>query len=336
MGIYSLILGVVLGGVFQVAIQVPVLLKKGFTPFRRGGFYHPKINRILKLLGPRAIGSCIYQVNFVVSRMLASWQAIMGQGVVSGLYYANRLFQFPLAIFAVSVAQASLPTMSEHVARQDMKKLKETLSFSLRNVFLITMPAACGMIFLRHPIIKIFFQRGKFDEYSASITSQALLCYLLGLFAVSGIKVLASCFYSLHDTRTPVKIAFFSLIVNVVFSLTLMVPLKIAGLALASTIAVIFDFSMLMVFLRKKIGSFGEAGLFVFFGKVTINAIIMGISAYWLFKAVCIMLSASSTMILIISLLLTMLISVFVFFALGKLANIEETEKIVRWILRKN
>ncbi len=334
MGPYALIMGVLFGGAFQFIIQIPVLIKKGFMPFKTKAFYDPKINRILKLLGPRAIGACIYQVNFIISRIFASWETIVGVGAVSGLYYANRLFQFPLAIFAVSIAQASLPTMSEHVARQDMQKLKETLSFSLRNVFLITLPASCGLIFLRYPIVKIFFQRGKFDEYSTLITSQALLYYLIGLFAVSGIKILASCFYSMHDTRTPVKIAFFSLLINVFFSFVFMVPLKVAGLALASTIAVIFNFSMLMIFLKKKIGPL-DTGLLKFFVKSAACALLTGILAHWSFKVICAALNAASTIALTVSLLSAIFISIVAFFALGKIAGIEEAGKIAKWILRK-
>lgn len=334
-GIYGLILGVLIGGAFQFIIQIPVLIRKGFMPFRQFRFYHRKIKEILRLMGPRAIGACVYQVNFVISRMLASLQAVVGAGAVSGLYYANRLFQFPLAIFAISMAQASLPIMSEHVARRDIKRLKETLSFSLRNVFLVTVPAACGLIFLRYPIIRTFFQRGKFDEYSTFITSQALLYYSIGLFAISGIKILVNCFYSLHDTRTPVKIAFFSLIVNVIFSLLLMAPLKIAGLALASTIAVIFNFSMLMIHLRKRIGPLEEKGLFIFFIKVALCAIVTGISAYWLFQIICTTLGGVSAVILGINLILTVFISALLFFLLAKIAGIEEVNKIAKWILKR-
>lgn len=335
MNVYGLILGVLIGGVVQLAIQIPVLIKNGFMPFRHFKLYNSKINKILKLMGPRIVGSCIYQVNFIVSRILASWQAVVGPGVVSGLYYANRLFQFPLAIFAISMAQASLPTMSEHVARQDIKRMKETLAFSLKNVFLVTLPSACGLIFLRHPIIKLFFQRGKFDEYSTMITSQALLYYLIGLFAVSGIKILVNGFYSLHDTRTPVKIAFFSLIINVFFSLVLMAPLKIAGLALASTIAVIFNFFMLMIYLRKRIGSLDEWLLFVFFIKATLCSIVTGISAYWMFEIICRVFSSSRLLILSFNLLSAIFISILIFFILAKIARIEEVDKIIEWISRK-
>ncbi|MFH0732575.1 MAG: murein biosynthesis integral membrane protein MurJ [Candidatus Omnitrophota bacterium] len=341
-GIYGLILGVLIGGVLQFAIQMPALAKAGFLPFKDFGLYHPKIKTIARLMGPRAIGACIYQVNFIVSRMLASWQVVVGAGAVSALYYANRLFQFPLAIFAISMAQASLPTMSEHVANRDIEKLKTTLSFSLRNVFLVTLPATCGLIFLRYPIIRIFFQRGEFNAYSTFITSRALLCYLLGLFAVSGIKILVSCYYSLHDTRTPVKIAFVSLIINIIFSFILIAPLKVAGLALASTIAVIFNFAMLMIYLRKKIGAFDEIRLLVFFIKVSICAVITGALSYWLFSVMCPQTDGVSSAVSSLWLLAAISISTFAFFVMAKASGIEEVGrayrqagKITKWILRK-
>ena len=232
------------------------------------------------LLLPRILGSCVYQINLFVNTMLASFAHIVGAGGVAALYYANRIFQFPLAIFGIAIAQAALPTMSREALEQGLSKLKETLSFSLRAVNFIMLPASLGLIVLARPITSVLFERGMFGRYSTSITASALMFYSIGLFSYAGIKILVSCFYSLKDTFTPVKIASISLIMNIVLSIMLMFPLKISGLALATSISGVFNFFLLFFILRKKIGGFDELRILSSFLKVLAASLVMAVVVY--------------------------------------------------------
>jgi len=256
-GVWGLVAGVLTGGVLEVLLQIGPLKKHGFIlkgPFR---MVHPIASRIGRLLLPRALGTAVYQLSVLVDTILASLAWIVGAGGVAALYYSNRLVQLPLAVFGIALATAALPRMSKEVASKDMEKLKKTVSFSLRTVFTIMIPAAAGLMILSEPIVRILFQRGVFTGYSPSITSSALFFYTFGLFAYAGIKILVSTYYSMGDTRTPVRTASVSLAVNLVLNLILMWPLKIGGLALATSIAATVNFLMLYIFLNRKIGDIG-------------------------------------------------------------------------------
>lgn len=277
----ALATGVLIGGVVQLVTQIPVLYAKGFRFNFASGFYHETVKKIGTLMVPRILGSCVYQISLFVNTMLASLAHIVGEGGVAALYYANRIFQFPLAIFGIAIAQAALPTMSREALEHGQEKLKETLSFSLRAVNFVMIPASLGLIVLARPITSALFERGMFDSYSTSITAYALIFYSIGLFSYAGIKVLVSCFYSLKDTFTPVKIATISLILNITLNIILMFPLKLSGLALATSISGSFNFFMLFYMLNKKIGSFGEWRIFRSFVKVFMASLVMAVVIYF-------------------------------------------------------
>ncbi|MBM4271236.1 MAG: murein biosynthesis integral membrane protein MurJ [Deltaproteobacteria bacterium] len=251
--IISLAVGVMAGGVLQLVMQWPFLLKLGvrITPDFRAR--HPGIERIGRLMLPAVFGAAIYQINIFISTILAS---LLPSGSVSYLYYADRVVELPLGVFAIAVGTATLPSFSEQVAKGDFDELKRTISFSLRLILFITIPATVALIILRVPIISVLFQRGAFDVQSTILTSQALLFYTFGLWAFSVIRVIVSAFYSFQDTKSPMKAAIVALVVNVICSVILMFPLKHGGLALATSIASAVNVIMLSMILRKKIGTF--------------------------------------------------------------------------------
>ncbi len=320
----ALATGVLVGGVAQLLVQIPVLFAKGFRFKFRSGIHHPAVKRIGILLMPRILGSCVYQINIFINTMLASLSHIVGGGGVAALYYANRIFQFPLAIFGIAIAQAALPTMSRQALEQGLSKLKETLSFSLRAVNFIMLPASVGLIVLARPITSTLFERGMFGQYSTSITQDALLFYSIGLFSYAGIKILVSCFYSLKDTLTPVKIASVSLILNIALSIVLMFPLKISGLALATSISGIFNFFVLFFFLRRKIGDFDGKRIFISFVKVFVSSLVMAIIIY------------ISAFKMDLHLLLIILIGIASYILAAFIFGVKEAREFLRWALRRN
>lgn len=281
-GVYSLAIGVLIGGVLQLGVQALALYFKGMRIKNEWRFFHPEAKKIGRLLVPRAVGSGVYQLNVFIDTVLASLSRIVGDGGVAAIYYSNRLIQFPMAIFGVALAQAALPTLSEHAADNDLAKLRDAISFSLCSILLVTIPASVGLLILGKDIIEVLFKRGEFSAYSADITYLALFFYSFGLFAFGGVKVLTSGFYSMKDTRTPVKSASIALVVNVVLNVILMFPLKIGGLALASSIASVVNFSMLYGLLKKKIGSLDTRRIVSLSYKAVLASILMGVVVYFL------------------------------------------------------
>lgn len=276
--IVALAVGVLLGGVLQLLLQIPVLYRKGFPLRLRFDLKHPAVRRIALLMGPSVFGVGVYYLNITVGAILASF---LPQGSVSYLYYAQRLFEFPQGIFTVSVAQAVLPSMSRQAAAGDMDALKESLSFGLKLTLFITIPAMAGLLICSTPIFSLIFMGGAFDYAKAQQCAVALFYYSLGLSLVALVRVLVPAFYALKDTRTPVLTAFIAFVLNLCFSLVLMGPLKHGGLALASTLSALGNMVLLLYFLRKKIGPFGGRGILIAGGKAVVASIPMSFAVYW-------------------------------------------------------
>lgn len=325
--VFGLATGVLAGGFLQLAIQFPSLCANGWRPRLTTEFKHPKAKKIGLLLVPRALGACVYQVNVFISTILASLSSIVGEGAVAALYYANRIWQLPLAIFGIALAQALLPMMSRHVALDEKDKLKEAVLFSLNILFCILIPSTIGLIVFRTPIIKVLFERGAFTSYSTGITSAALLFYAVGLVACGGIKVLVNTFYSMHDTMTPVKTALGSLVLNVLLSVVLMFPMKLGGLAMASSIAAVFNFFALYVSLTKRIGDFGTKAILDTFFKVTLASIVMA--------AVLQFLVIRIINFTFLSLIGSIVVGIIIFLSASYLFNVKELKDLLLWASKK-
>jgi putative peptidoglycan lipid II flippase len=249
--VMTLALGVLAGGVIQFLFQIPFLYKRRITFRFNFNFRHPAIKRIGLLMIPGLIGTAVYQINVFIDTIFASF---LPSGSVSYLFFADRLMEFPLGIFAIAIGMASLPSLSGLASQGKMEELKETLSFTFRVVSFISVPAMVGLIALKTPIINLLFQRGLFDYSSTQKTAFALLFYSVGLWAIAGSRTIVPAFYSLQDTWTPLKIALICLGANVVFIAILIYPLKHGGLALATSLASTLNLILLFWKLNSKLG----------------------------------------------------------------------------------
>lgn len=252
--IMGLAIGVVVGGALQLLVQLPTVFKKGMWLEMSFDFRQEEVVKIARLMGPVIFGLAVYELNIMIDTLIAS---MLPGGSISYLYYGNRLVQLPLGIFAVALSVALLPTLSSQAAKGDLKELVKTIGFSIRLILFITIPATIGLIILREPIINTIWERGEFLTTTTEGTAIALLYYSVGLCAYSGIKVIAPAFYSLQDTKTPAKIGIYAMVLNIVLNLILMKPLQHGGLALATSIAAIFNVAMLIYHLRKRLGLMG-------------------------------------------------------------------------------
>jgi putative peptidoglycan lipid II flippase len=253
-------------------MQWPFLVRMGVRLRPNFSFRHPGLRRIGSLMLPAAFGAAIYQINVFVGTILAS---LLPTGSVSYLYYADRIVELPLGVFAIAVGTATLPSFSEQVALGHAEEFKKTICFSLRLILFITIPASVALISLRVPIISVLFQRGEFGVQSSLLTAQALLYYAVGLWAFSVIRIIVSAFYSLLDTKSPMKAAIVALIVNAALSVALMFPLKHGGLALATSIATAVNVGMLWVILVKRVGKILDREFFLSLGRTALASLIM-------------------------------------------------------------
>ncbi len=245
-------LGILAGGVLQLAVQIPFLWKEGMRFGFTLSFRDPAVRRVGRLMIPGILGVSVYQVNFALSRMMASG---LETGSTASLYYASRIEELTLGLFSIALSVALLPAFSEHVAARRLTEMKKTLGFSLKLTALVTLPAAAGLVVLNRPIIRVLFERGLFDRTSTAMSASCLLFFALGLPFMSGVKMVAPAFFSLKDTRSPVIVGVFVMAVNVGLSLALMGPLRVAGLALALSVSQALNFGVLFLWLEKKIGA---------------------------------------------------------------------------------
>ncbi|MGH9631821.1 MAG: murein biosynthesis integral membrane protein MurJ, partial [Bryobacteraceae bacterium] len=234
------------------------------------------------LMGPAILGNAAVQINVTVNTNFAS-RLDDPNGPVSWLAYAFRFMQLPLGVFGVAIASATLPAISRSAAARDWDEFRLTLSRSLGLVFLLTIPSAVGLAVLGQPIVGAIYQFGEFRAYDTEQTARALSCYAIGLVGYSAVKVLTPAFYALHDSRTPMIVSLFSIVINYVTVITMLhvIDLGHEGLALSTSAVAIFGAVGLFWLLRNRIGGIHGRKLRTSFFKVSIASTVMG-AAVWL------------------------------------------------------
>ncbi len=252
---------IVLSGFVQLAIQWFPLHRRRFAFKLVWNFASPWFSRFLSVLLPAAIGFSVFNLNILMDYIFGYF---LPEGASSSLWYASRLMQFPMGLFAVSLGTVLLPEYSHHATADEKSKINETISFSLRSVGLIIIPATVGLIVLAHPIVRVLFERGEFTELSTLRTRNVLIAYTLGLPFYSALPSLAAAFYGIQDMKTPLKAGITALISHLLLNFILWPLAGESGFALSTAIAGIINFCMLAFLFRREIGSF-EGRRFVFF-----------------------------------------------------------------------
>jgi putative peptidoglycan lipid II flippase len=270
--IVAIAMGVTLGGLVQYAVQIPALSKKGFNVMPRLSLSHSGLKKILLLVLPVVAATGVMHINVLISNVFATY---LQAGSVTYLYYGYRLILFPIGIFGISVGMAMLPSMSEQAVKGDMDGLRDTLSFSMRLVLFTSIPAMAGLIALAEPIVNTLFQRGEFTYEATKGTVYALVFYSIGIWAFSGLRVVRAAFYSLKDTKTPLKVATLTVFINLLFCYVLIGPLKHGGLALALTLSAAVNFVLLSFMLRSKLGNIDGRRILNSLIRILIASLIM-------------------------------------------------------------
>lgn len=250
--------GALLGGMAQYAVQIPSLRAVGLRFRFAFDLGHPALRKVLLMMLPAVIGAAAVQINVVVNSNFASQlvdsSGNVMDGPVSWLGYAFRFMQLPLGLFGVAIAAATLPAISRSAAAGRMDEFRDTLSQSLGLVFLLTLPAAVGLVVLREPIIGLIYERGEFTAHDTQQTATALAYYCIGLAAYAAVKVLTPAYYALEDVRIPVAVAAFSVALNYALNWYLIHELAWdhSGLALSTSMVAVLNFLLLFWFMRKK------------------------------------------------------------------------------------
>lgn len=328
---YAFAVGVLIGGFLQIGFQIPFLIKKGMNFIPGISFSHPAIRQIGRLSIPGFFGIGIVQINVAVSRFIASF---LREGAVASLTYSNRLMELTLGVFAISISTVILPLMSRQVIVDGIEKMKETLSFALRLIAYITIPASVGLIVLRAPIIRALLQWGRFDSYSVEMTTFPLIFYSLGLFAIAGIRVVAPSFYSLKDTKTPVKVAAVGMAANIIFCLVLIHPLDHGGIAFALSLSSYLNFFLLIYIFQKRYRALKWRNILISLGKIAASSFIMGLAAWWIAQATQLS-KLTSKLSLILYLLLTILACIAIYVIITMILKNEEIKELLAILLKK-
>lgn len=257
--------GVLLAGIAQLAFQAPAMARIGMLVRPRWAPRDPGVRRVVALMLPAMFAASVSQLNLLVDTLLAS---TLVAGSIAWLYYADRLMELPLGIFAIALATVLLPRLSREHADGDPAVFSATLDEGLRLGLLLTVPAAAALIVLGQPLITALFHYGAMTAGDVEQAGFALQAYALGLVGFTGVKILAPGFFARHDTRTPVRIAVQALVVNLVLNLVLIGPLAHVGLALATSLAALANAGLLLRGLHRQSAWRPAVGWGVFLGRL--------------------------------------------------------------------
>ncbi len=283
--IYALAVGVMVGGVLQLAVQLPALARIGMLPrigigpaAWRAAWNHPGLGRVLRQMAPAVLGVSVAQVSLLINTQIASQ---LGAGAVSWLSYADRLMEFPTALLGVALGVVLLPQLSATQAEGDADRYAALLDWGLRLVLLLALPCAVALLVFPQALVAVLYHRGAFGAHDVNQTVTALMGYGAGLMGLIALKVLAPGYYARGDVRTPVKIAIVVLLLTQAMNLAFVPWFGHAGLALAIGCGALVNASWLLLGLHRR-GSWRPQPGWAGFGlRVVVAAALMGALLAW-------------------------------------------------------
>ena len=342
--IIGMAIGTLLGGAAQFLMQIPSLIRVGFrfTPIL--SFADEGVRKVMALMGPAIIGTSAVQVNVMINTYFVAGI----DGANSWLSYSFRLMQLPIGVFGVAVGTAAIPVMSRLASEGKIKDLRDTISSSMNLVFLLTLPSACGLIILGEPIVRMIYERGKFDATDTSMTAAALAGYSVGLTGYAAIKILSPAFYALNDAKTPMIIALASIGVNLIGSYFLREWLSNygvtpetphgyghVGVALATSIVALVNFFALALILRGRIKRLNGRNIIFSFLKIGAASAVMSAAAYTSYHVLLGLYGSATLVLRIVEAFVPIAAGAVSFVIAAKLLKVAELEQAVGTIRRK-
>jgi len=283
--VYALAVGVMVGGVLQLGVQIPALARIGCLP-RIGmsparvakAWHHPGVRRILALMLPAMLGVSVAQLSMVINTQIASHVAV---GAVSWLFYADRLMEFPTGLLGVALGVVLIPQLSTAHGRGDAAAYSALLDWGLRLALMLALPCAAALIVFAEPMIATLFHRGAFGAVDVRQSVVALMGYGVGLLGIIGVKILAPGFYARQDLRTPVKIAIAVLVLTQVMNALFVPFIGHAGLALSIGLAAWINAGLLFTGLRRRGTYVPAAGWGGFLWRVVLATALLAGGLAW-------------------------------------------------------
>ena len=342
--IIGMAIGTLIGGAFQLFIQIPSLLRVGFRFSPVVSFTDEGVWRVMRLMGPAIIGTSAVQIKVLVDTFIVS----SIDGGQSWLSYAFRLMQFPIGLFGVAIGTAAIPTLSRLASENNFTKFRSTLSDAIKLVFLLTIPAACGLVVLGEPIIRLLYERGEFQAFDTNMTAWALAAYSIGLTGYAAIKIISPSFYALDDAKTPMYVSIASILVHVVVSYSMMRFLSTVGVtperpngfghvgvALATSTVALVNFFALTFLMRRRISGLNGREIFVAFIKIVIASAAMSAVCYASYYFLTNSLGEKTLIVKLVEAFVPIALGGIAFFIAAKLLRVSEIDKFVGAIKRK-
>ncbi len=321
--VIMLAIGAVLAIVAQLMLILPFVLRSGFRYTFALNYKDEHLKNMFYLSLPIILGVSIDQINTIIDKTIASRIA---EGGISALNYASKLNGFVQGIFVVSIIAVMFPIISNMASEKNLNGLKKIIAEAIGVINVFVVPATIGLMVFAEPIVRLLFGRGAFDEQDVTMTSISLAFYSIGMLGYGLRDVLSRAFYALQDTKTPMINAAIAILINIILNLILSRYLGIGGLALATSISAIVATVLLFISLHKKIGSFSIRAIFINFMKILIASIIMGMIAKVTYDLL------STVVVEYASLIVSISLGAFVYFALIYFMKIEEINLILRYL----
>ncbi|MFC4701868.1 murein biosynthesis integral membrane protein MurJ [Glaciecola siphonariae] len=275
---FALAWGVFIGGLVQLAFQLPFLFRVGLLIKPKWGWHDPNVAKVRKLMIPALFGVSVSQINLLLDTMIASF---LMTNAISWLYYSDRLLEFPLGLFGIAIATVILPTLSRNHVQSDKDGFAANIDWAVKLIAFMGVPAAAALFVLAMPLMLVIFQRGEFTIQDSHMASLSLMAYSAGLFSFMLVKVFAPAFYSRQDTKTPVKYGIITMVANMVFNLILAVPFGYVGLAMATAISGTLNALLLYLRLSRQGVYRVSAQTWWFMVKISAATIAMVSAIYW-------------------------------------------------------
>ena len=319
--------GVLIGGMLQFFIQTPSMWRVGFRYKPILSFTDPDLKQVMKLAAPAAFGQAAMQVNIIFNRFFSS----QGEGWLSWVQIAFRLMYLPIGVLGVAISTATLPILSRLVAQNSMDEYKKTLSYALKLVFILALPASAGLIALSRPIISLIYEHGKFSSYDATQAAGALFYYAFGLCGYSGVKIATDGFYAIKSIRVPVIVSLFTIAFNILLNYIFIFQLGFdhRSLALSTACSITTNFLLVFGLLWRKVGGFSGHNLALTFVKSLMASVLMGVVAALIYKYTSVMIGSR------LSLFVAIFVSVIVLYFLYRALKVHEINQITQTVVRK-
>lgn len=326
-------LAMLIGGLLQAAVQLPKLAQLGAFPRFKSPLNDPRVRELALILVPSAFAMGVYQLNIIVNRVFAS----NIEGAVSHLFYADLILELPVSLVAVSLGTAVLPSFSRLLTDKNRVGFAETFSFSLEGVWLLSLPAMAGFIALAEPIVSTLYLSGKFVLHDLNVVSTSLIAYSIGLPFFAALRILTPVFFAEKDTRTPARVGFVALFVNLLAAWQFSKLWGTWGIAFATSVSSFANFAILVFLIQKKFPEIQWKPVVTTLFKIIVACTVMGLSLHGLTRVLDpeLWLQQGFSISKVVYLTLLIFVGALIYFFCAKALHIPQAGQMIDRVMRR-